>query len=87
MMRTVPTAALRTYIKNTYPNASQDMLADVLHLSLHAYQRMLYRPNLRYDLADKYAIRLGIHPCHIWTNWYEITAGKDDNLQKYGKVS
>ena len=86
-MRTVPTAALRTYIKNTYPNASQDMLADVLHLSLHAYQRMLYRPNIRYDLADKYAIRLGIHPCHIWINWYEITSKDNDIYEIYGKVS
>lgn len=87
MRRTLPTINLRTYIKNTYPNATHDILADVLKLSVSTYQRMIYRPVMCWTMADKHAISLGVHPVEIWPEWYEITQQNTDNLQKYRKVS
>ncbi len=76
--RTLPTQALRAYIKLNYQNAERETIAHLIGMETKSYGKMLCRPHISWTHADIYAIKLGTHPVNIWPNWYEITRGYND---------
>ena len=54
-------------------NTNHDRLASALGVSKHTYRKLRYKTHINWVTADRYAIRLGLHPALIWHDWYEIT--------------
>lgn len=52
-------------------NLSLSDLAHILRLPRRTLHRVLSRPRLRWDTADRVAIALGHHPVELWPTWYD----------------
>ena len=54
------------------PNTSAKLIAEVFGVTRSTVQRWR-TPNCGLSIwqADKYAIKLGLHPQQIWTDWYD----------------
>lgn len=73
--RLVPTEPLRAYIRKTYPGKQYPYIANILGTSHGSVQKLMTANDVMlWNKADKYAIRLGLHPVLIWEDWYELTA-------------
>jgi hypothetical protein len=74
----VPVQPLLDYLDEYYPVQSlgknhNEKRATILGCSIHTYRKMKYRKLLMWIKADEYAIRLGVHPVEIWSDWYDMT--------------
>ncbi len=74
----VPVQPLLDYLDEYYPVKSlgknhNEKRATILGCSIHTYRKMKYRKLLMWIKADEYAIRLGVHPVEIWSDWYDMT--------------
>jgi len=54
-------------------NLSLLELADVLRVPHRTLVRVLSRPQLRWDTADRLAVALGHHPGELWPTWHPST--------------
>ncbi len=69
---TVPTEPLIRYIDH-FLTGDDISKANALGLSIHTYRKYRYRKNMSWVTADKCAVNLGLHPSHIWGDWYLLT--------------
>jgi hypothetical protein len=54
------------------PNTSSESIGEMLGVERSVISRWRNKPvNFTVWQADKYAIRLGLHPSQIWTDWYD----------------
>ena len=54
------------------PHATSEVIADVLGVKPATIERWRCTVcNLEFTRADEMAIRIGLHPCEIWDNWFE----------------
>lgn len=54
------------------PHATADVIAEVLGVRPATIERWRCSVcNLEFQRADEMAIRIGLHPCEIWDNWFE----------------
>lgn len=54
------------------PHATAEVIADVLGVKPSTVERWRCTVcNLEFKRADELAIRLGLHPCEVWDNWFE----------------
>ena len=63
----------RTLIDLWPQNTNASLLADVFCVSRATISRWRNDPESGLTIwqADKYAIKLGMHPSEIWTDWYD----------------
>ena len=70
----VPTKPLLTYLNDSgMPNNT--IKAKSIGVSLRNYSRLVKKQEIYWATADRYAIRLGLHPAIIWKDWYSLTKG------------
>lgn len=54
------------------PHATAEVIAEVLGVRPATIERWRCTVcNLEFQRADEMAIRIGLHPCEIWDNWFE----------------
>jgi len=54
------------------PHATAEVIAEVLGVRPATIERWRCSVcNLEFQRADEMAIRIGLHPCEIWDNWFE----------------
>jgi hypothetical protein len=55
------------------PNTTASLLAEVFGVTRTTIQRWKYDIDAALTIwqADKYAIKIGMHPQEIWTDWYD----------------
>jgi len=54
------------------PHATAEVIAEVLGVKPATIERWRCSVcNLEFQRADEMAIRIGLHPCEIWDNWFE----------------
>lgn len=54
-----------------HPAPTDSQIADHFAVSLRSIQRWRHGNQLSPRTADRLATRLGIHPCSLWSDWYE----------------
>ena len=74
MLVKVPTKPLLDYL-NALDLPNNAMKAKAISISLRHYSRLLKKQEIYWATADRYAIRLGLHPAIIWRDWYLLTNG------------
>ena len=53
-------------------HATAEMIAEVLDVKPSTIERWRCTIcNLDYQRADEMAVRIGLHPCEIWENWFD----------------
>ena len=70
----VPIQPLLDYLDDSkMPNNA--VKAKAIGVSLRHYSRLLKKKEIDWATADRYAIRLELHPAIIWQDWYALTKG------------
>jgi hypothetical protein len=61
-------------IKTFGPEASHTYIAEILDIGRSTIYKWIER-QIRFNVyeADRYAIKLGLHPCEIWDDWFSMT--------------
>ena len=62
-----------------YPRLTAGALADLAETDRSGFNRAISHGHLRWDLADKVAIRLGLHPVLIWPDEWPLHHHKSDH--------
>lgn len=53
-------------------HATAEIIGEVLGVKTSTIERWRWSIcNLDYQRADEMAVRIGLHPCEIWQNWFE----------------
>lgn len=61
------------------PGHLQGLAAIATHLGIsHRHAQRLHQHGLNPEQADRYAIRLGIHPAVLWPSWWTDTDTRAD---------
>ena len=60
-------------IKTFGPAANHTNIAEILDIGRSTIYKWIDR-QIRFNVyeADRYAIKLGLHPCEIWDDWFTI---------------
>lgn len=54
------------------PHATAQNIGDALGVKRSTIERWRWsKCHLEYERADEMAVRIGLHPCEIWQNWFE----------------
>lgn len=64
-----PIEPLATIWQREHPDATLDQLRRELAINGPTWHRMQAH-GMTVAQADRYAVRLGRHPCEIWDNWW-----------------
>ena len=70
----VPTKPLLDYL-NDLDMPNNTIKAKSIGVTLRHYSRLVKKEEIYWATADRYAIRLGLHPAIIWKDWYLLTKG------------
>ena len=60
-------------IKTFGPAANHTNIAEILDIGRSTIYKWIDR-QIRFNVyeADRYAIKLGLHPCEIWDDWFTL---------------
>jgi lambda repressor-like predicted transcriptional regulator len=76
--RRVPTGPVRKVVDTlTSSGVSISQIARAWAIDRRTLQRVLLRPTLRSDTADRIAIAAGRHPTELWPDWATGGGGSD----------
>lgn len=70
-----PIKPLIDYVEAIHFANSDAIIAHEMGISRRQYQRLKNKEKIRWDTADRHAVRLGLHPVLIWEDWYIATRG------------
>lgn len=59
------------YWLEPHPRPTVTALAETLGISRQSVHRYMNGQLIRRCDADRFAVRLGLHPCALWPNWFE----------------
>ena len=74
MIRTFPSGPARRQLELLAAGRHDTLVATAAALGIDRVTlwRVLTRPYLRSDAADRIAVAMGHHPCELWPEWFSL---------------